>query len=1023
MPYNNRQFAKKRLDKYFKSPYVKKFNPIVKGGTIGSSLNTGINQNMLMMGRAAQSLQSLGFSPIIDRMSRYSEYAVMEYNAELQAGLDIFADDSTTKFLDGDVLHINTEHNEVQKELSELYFDTLNLNFNLWGWVRDTLKFGDNFILLDLAIGHGVVGALPLSVYEVERVEDIMDAENPVKFILNNNVDKEFSIWEMAHFKMHGNKEFYPYGVSILESCRRYFRQLCLAGDTDIWTESGYKKIKDVNNGDIIYSFDYNSNKIIKTVVKNMSYMGKQKLYEVVTNHRKIYATDKHGFLVETSAGDRIYKPVNEIITTAHNGHKQDKLVLPVIKDGMNEHVVVIPNENYRVKLKNKLSYDKTGIMDKLRNLGKFTKTSAKNLHTFLQGNGRYIHYSDFLLIKDEFEISYDDIIIKYKMSNKESILNKKLEFNVNKEFVRFFGFMLGDGWAKDNKVGFALSIYEDINNRYIDYIKNLGISYYKTDRKIELEDREWNSSQINASNTEFMKIMHHLGFISGFDKKRIPSWVFKLNAELRMEFLKGIMDSDGCWSNKILSFANKELIYDVKNLAMQTGVTVGNVSDNKIRSGINPLTNNPIIRKKSYSLYLNFDIINNDYITENVTKINEFVEDDTYDIEVDHDLHNFIANGVVSHNTMLEDSMLIYRIVRSPERRVVYIDVGGLDSKDVEPYVNEVAATLKNIPIDADNTGNFDYRLNPMSMLDDYVIPVRGKDTATKIDTLKGTTHLTDMQDIKYIQRKLVTSLKIPLRYLGLDDESKSDLKNAAAQEDIRFSRTIERIQSAIISELKKIGIIHLILKGYADDVVESFDIEMKNPSSASEIEKLEVIKQKFGIAADILEGKLASRDWVYENILTFTKDEVDIINKDLSKDFEFMSKLTGYSHVWKQKYMQDAEKEYNIEKPQDALGGAMGGGEQEDPEQTDVAGEFRGKGIGGDNSVGNRLLTKSPSSTILRPYENAQSIIDSNKRLLKETNKDNKNIGDILKEYMYKNISIYNESNAIKEDLGIDN
>lgn len=748
---------KGRLDGHFKVPFVKKFKPIIGGSY--SSMGNGNGTGNAMMGRMSSTVQSLGFSPIVDRLQRYSEYAVMDYTAELQAGLDIFclaedtlvsvvtkqsileysvelhtikelstlkepfyvyscdsvetgrpslgrcisahktgdqalvykltlnngyeieatkehkfmlengkykelqmlsvgdvlmtvlqystqiittgkmtvksikvsrkvdvydltieryhnfainagnnnniivhnSDDSTTKFLDGDCIHINTQNETVKAELENLYFNVLNLNFNLWGWVRDMLKYGDNMLLLDLELSNGVVGALPLSVYEVERAEDILDTENPVKFILNNQVDRVFSIWEVAHFRMLADRDFYPYGRSILENVRKYWRSL-----------------------------------------------------------------------------------------------------------------------------------------------------------------------------------------------------------------------------------------------------------------------------------------------------------------------------------------------------------------------------------------------------------------------------------------NMMEDSMMIYRLARAPERRVVYIDVGGLQADQVEAYVNDIANTLKNNPIDVDNNGNFDYKLNPQSMLDDYFIPVRGKDSATKIETLKGASNEVDMEDIKYIQKKLVTSLKIPQRYLGLNDDQKGDLKNAAAQEDIRFSRTIERIQSMVIAELKKIGIVHLILKGYMDEDVDGFQLLMKNPSSASEVEKLEVIKEKFGIAADILEGKLADRQWVYENILSFTDDERELIDKGLEGDYEFMSRLNAFSGVWTKKYTQDAEKIYNIQKPQDAMMGGMGGAAgAEEEEPVDVAGEFRAKKIGGDNNVGGKLLAKSAVSTVLRPYESINVSFDKiskgNSALLVENKKrvDDKteNVEDLLKRLMIRNEKIY-ESIIIDDD-----
>lgn len=973
-----KNYTKKRLDKYFKLPVIKKFSPIVKHfGAMGGSGN--VNQNGMMMGRAGQTLQSMGFSPIIDRLQRYAEYAVMDYTSELQAGLDIFSDDCTTKFIDGDVIHINTEDRQIKEELEQLYFNVLNLNFNLWGWVRDTLKFGDNFVLMDLGLGQGVCGVLPLSVYEVERVEDIMDKDNPIKFIINNQVDREFSIWEIAHFRMFGDKDFYPYGK-------------CLKHDTIIKTKDGVKYIKDIVKGDVVEAFDVETQTFVDSKVLDTVYSGKKKLYKFYTKNNFLEVSSEHNILV----------------------------------------------------------YDN----------GKFIDKSADS-----------IKLGDVLVLKQYNSESGQDILINKNFQTDTNKNGWKNTLNiipdyVDEDFAKLFGFLLGDGWVcNDNSVFMAYSDSDILNNKYISLLQKFTGKV----GNVNLRNDKSEINNIAFGSKMFVNILRNMGFINGFDKKDIPNWIFNAKKNIKEAFIEGLVDADGSmfideWNcvRYSIELANKNIIYKLKYLLQTLNRKSGKISSRKRLTKFidgNELINEP---KESFYFYFydseiiqikkweNKDRLSDEYILDYVKKIeyDDDIEEDVYDIYIEHNNHYFNANSVVVHNsilepvrrywrqlTMLEDAMLIYRIVRSPERRVIYVDVGGLQPDAVEAYVNEVATTLKNMPIDVDNTGNLDYRLNPMSMMDDYVIPVRGKDSGTKIDTLKGSTHLTDMADIKYIQRKLVTSLKVPLRYLGLDDESKSDLKNAAAQEDIRFSRTIERIQGMIISELKKIGIIHLILRGYPDELVDGFELQMKNPSSASEVEKLEVIKEKFGIAADILEGKLAGREWVYQNILNFTVDEIGIINTQLEEDYKFMSRLNAFSATWVKKYQQDAEKEYNIQKPQDALAAGMGGaGEEENPEDVDVAGDFRSKSIGGDNNVGNRLLTKPVSSTILRPYESKSSkfkdISNTNLRILTESVKRKKNgedgivtnAGELLQSLMYRNNAIVDEVKQFIDDENIE-
>ena len=152
----------------------------------------------------------------------------------------------------------------------------------------------------------------------------------------------------------------------------------------------------------------------------------------------------------------------------------------------------------------------------------------------------------------------------------------------------------------------------------------------------------------------------------------------------------------------------------------------------------------------------------------------------------------------------------MAYRIVRSPERRVFYIDVGNIDPQDVEQYMQKVMNTMKRNQVVDPDTGRVDLRYNPLSVEEDYFLPVRGGTSQSKIDTLAGGTFTGDIDDVKYLRDKLFSALKIPQSYLARGDGADED-KTTLAQKDIRFARTIQRLQRAVLSELEKIGIVHL--------------------------------------------------------------------------------------------------------------------------------------------------------------------------------------------------------------------
>ena len=221
----------------------------------------------------------------------------------------------------------------------------------------------------------------------------------------------------------------------------------------------------------------------------------------------------------------------------------------------------------------------------------------------------------------------------------------------------------------------------------------------------------------------------------------------------------------------------------------------------------------------------------------------------------------------------LIEDAMLVYRIVRAPERRIFYIDVGNVPPEEIENYMQQAQTSLKRNKAIDQTTGRLDLRYNPLAVDDDYFIPVRGGESGTKIDTLAGGQNAAAVEDVQYIQKKLFAALKIPKAYLGYDEEIGA--KATLAQEDIRFSRTIARIQKVIISELNKMAMIHLYSHGFTDDELLNFHLSLNNPSSVAQLQKLELIKTKFEIAGAAPEGAV-DRQWIRKNILGLTDEEI---------------------------------------------------------------------------------------------------------------------------------------------------
>lgn len=221
---------------------------------------------------------------------------------------------------------------------------------------------------------------------------------------------------------------------------------------------------------------------------------------------------------------------------------------------------------------------------------------------------------------------------------------------------------------------------------------------------------------------------------------------------------------------------------------------------------------------------------------------------------------------------TLLEDAMMAYRIVRSAERRVFYIDVGNVAPNDVEQFMQKAMTQLKRNQVVDEKTGRVDLRYNPLSIEEDYFIPVRGQ-MATKIESLAGGQYTGDIDDVKYLRDKLFSAIKIPQSYLARGEGGEED-KTTLAQKDIRFARTIQRLQRAVISELEKIGTIHLYVLGYRNEDLVKFKLKLNNPSKIAELQELESWKTKFDVASGATEGYFSKR-WIAKKIFNMTDEE----------------------------------------------------------------------------------------------------------------------------------------------------
>jgi hypothetical protein len=245
-------------------------------------------------------------------------------------------------------------------------------------------------------------------------------------------------------------------------------------------------------------------------------------------------------------------------------------------------------------------------------------------------------------------------------------------------------------------------------------------------------------------------------------------------------------------------------------------------------------------------------------------------------------------ARKLFKQYTLIEDAMLIHRIVRAPEKRIFYVNVGNIAPTEVENFMQKTISKMKRTPYIDQNTGDYNLKYNMQNLLEDFYIPVRGNDQSTKIDNLAGL-QWDGIADVEYLRDKLFAALKVPKAFLGYEKDLTG--KATLAAEDIRFARTIDRIQRIILSELNKIALVHLYTQGYTAESLTNFELSLTTPSIIYDQERIQLMKEKVELAASIMENQLLPTDWIYENIFHLSEDQYDeyrdLIREDTKRKF----------------------------------------------------------------------------------------------------------------------------------------
>ena len=661
----------------------------------------------------------------LELITRYRE---MSNHPELESAIDDIVNESITHSEDGSVVQINTDNlkqpESIKKKITEEYNYILKL-LNFSNLADDLFRrwYIDGRIYFHVIVNEknpkeGIQELRYIDPRKIRKIREINKERDP---ITGANIIKSMAEYYVYNDKGTSTQTYTAGGVnqgirvatdsiinvnsglmdaknnfviSPLHSAIRPLNQLrmiedaivvyrlCLVGDTRVKTNTGWKYIKDINEGDIVYSYWGPEKGLLETSVVKQWKTGTKQTYKVSSKHFSITGTDNHPILVLDRKTNVIeYVDIKNIIPKRHCFVYEkpeevfENIEFPKIRDKS-------------VKLLNPEIWSSLEIPKK----EKFIKDVAKNLNIKPSSVRNFLYGVQYLNESDANNILIEVGIENYELDSKYEFLPKTTSVNlpeyIDEEFARLYGFMLGDGTISKNGVTFAEGVYHEQNL----YYSGLLTKYFGGCTLHKSKNRKYNN--YTTSNTLASELFSKLGFTNGAKIKRFPDWIWKCSDEIKKQFILGFCDADGCnkdsvytgtWSSEI-ELCNKQLIEDIKEMWTSLGLTSGKLHYRKRpkETGVfgNDLVERTINERESWYVRIS------DYELPKFETIYEVVSaeiEDVYELEVQSEKHNFIANGICVHNS------------RAPERRVFYIDVGNLPKGKAEQYLRDVMVKYRN--------------------------------------------------------------------------------------------------------------------------------------------------------------------------------------------------------------------------------------------------------------------------------------------------------------------------------------
>ncbi len=860
---------------------------------------------------------------IIVHNSRYADFSEMEYTPEISSALDIYSEESASSDEKGDVFHVYSENPKIQAILDELFHDTLNIDHNLTLWTRHLVKYGDFFLFNDVHPEMGIINAFPIPVNEVER-EEGWDPSNPlaVRFRWVTQGNQVLESWQVSHFRLMGNDAFLPYGASVLESARRIWRQLILIEDAMLVyrvIRSPERRVFYIDVGSVAAEEIPNYMEAVQTKLKRAQVVDKSTgRVDLRYNPLPVAEYTKIPLLDGTT------KTIKELSLLLEN-NKVDRNVISdndiwvySIDDKTNKPVpgkVIWCGKNYTAKKLYRVYLDD----------GTWVDTAGE--HPFILRDGSHAR-ADELHAGDSLMPLYRTLSSK---DDGDYIEGYEKTYDPSSSTYEYTHKWAAQDWCKNKGIIARRRLTESSPLRKVTHHVNCDKRDNRPQNLQEMDysdHKKWHQDNISLTlNTpeqlakrsalwsEMNKTPEHRAIVTCTNKK------YKKAEYMAASYNGTQLHKD---HNEIRSQSQYKLWSDEEHTAYRRKAMTWIIPDDVRKAVRSYIKQNPKLSKNKATKWLReSNLINKLHIA------NSSNNRDVEKIHINAFAFDAIRRGEITKRKGTS-AYITFRnwLISQRNHKVSHVEV--IDGCDV--YCMTVVG-----PNGEDDRHNFAvagegqefipnngarslsggiYLKN--SVDEDYYIPVRGGDSGTKIDTLAGGQHISDIADVEYIQKKLFSALKVPKAYLGYDEMLSS--KATLAQEDIRFSRTISRIQRVLISELNKIAMIHLFAHGYESDDLIDFKLHLSNPSTVAQQQKLELYRTKMEIAGSVPE-RIVDRKWVRKEIMGLTDDAIREIEKGIIEDKRFDIKI---------------DEEGQSEEDFDPMGGGSGG--------------FGGLGGGGD-------------------------------------------------------------------------